>query len=159
MRNKTILPAVRRYAIAVPAAVVFMLATVSPASAVSGSASSTFSNGAKLISSIWVETFADSGGCADFSSSAVVSGRHAPVAGHDWVKNSTTFDPWGIAPSVTAFGRSGNPVTGTWTNSNGSRGSFLSGTLCTSFWTLGVEAYITGTAFYNGQTKIVTASI
>ncbi|MFC4498777.1 MULTISPECIES: hypothetical protein [Streptomyces] len=151
--RKTLLTSV----MAIPAAAALALAGVSPASAASGSASSSFSNGAKLTANIWIATWA-SGGCADFSSSAVVSGSHAPVAGHDWVKNVTKFDPWGVAPSVTAFGQSGDPVSGSWTNNNGSRGSYLSGRLCTNWRTLGVTGSTTASAFYNGQTKIVTAS-
>ncbi len=168
MRNRISLSA-RKSALVIAAAAALVLGAAGPASAadvssadtvsplVSGSASSPFSNGAKLTANVWIATWA-SGGCADFSTSAVISGGWNPVAGHDWVKNKTTFDPWGIAPSVTAFGQSGDPVSGSWTNGNGARGSYLSGRLCTNWRTVGVVGSTTASAFYNGQTKIVTAS-
>ncbi|WP_405769565.1 hypothetical protein OG539_33665 [Actinacidiphila glaucinigra] len=74
------------------------------------------------------------------------------------MKNTTKFDPWGIAPSVTAFGQSGDPASGSWTNNNGSRDYYPDGRLCTNWRTVGVTGSTTASAFYNGQTKIVTAS-
>lgn len=157
----------RRYAVVAPAVAALALGAAAPAPALaappdsgilaSGSSWTGFSNGARLQSEVWIATWA-SGGCADFATSAVIQNGHGPVAGHDWVKNSTKFDPWGVAPSVTAFGRSGDPVTGTWTNGNGARGSYLSGNMCTNWRTVGVTGSTTATAFYNGQTKVVTAS-
>ncbi|MFG2109425.1 hypothetical protein [Micromonospora chersina] len=123
----------------------------------SGSNWSGFSNGARLYAEIWIATWA-SGGCADWTSSAFISGGTNPVANRDWIKNTTKFDPWGISPSVTAFGQSGDPIQGSWTNNNGSRGSYMSGSLCTNWRTVGVTGYETATAYYNGQTKVVTAS-
>ncbi|MEW2431953.1 hypothetical protein AB0877_28415 [Micromonospora sp. NPDC047644] len=122
----------------------------------SGSASTTFANGAKLTGNVWIATWA-SGGCADWTSSAVISGGSNPVSGNDWVKNTTKFDPWGVSPSVTAFGKSGDPISASWTNNNGSRGSYQSGNLCTNWRTIGVEGSETAQAFYYGQTKTVTA--
>lgn len=144
-------------------ATAFAASLASPASAAdvvpatSGTSSTSFSNGAKLTANIWIATWA-SGGCADFSSSAVISGGHAPVAGNDWVRNNTTLDPWGIDASVSAFGKSGDPISATWTNDNGSRGSYYSGNLCTNWHTVGVDGTESATAFYNGQTKSATAS-
>jgi hypothetical protein len=129
--------------------------TVSPMA--SGSTWTGFSNGARLQAEVWIATWA-SGGCSDFATSAVILNGHNPVAWNDWVKNTTKFDPWGVAPSVTAFGQSGDPVSTSWTNNNGSRGSYLSGNLCTNWRTVGVVGSTTATAFYNGQTKVVTAS-
>jgi len=154
VRNRT---ALRIGTLAAAATLGLLMTATGQASAGSGSTSSSFTNGATLTANIWMATWA-SGGCADFSSSAVISGGPNPQSGHDWVKNTTTFDPWGVAPSVTAFGRSGDPVSGSWTNDNGSRGAYLDGNLCTNWRTVGVEGSTTASAFYNGQTKIVTAS-
>ncbi len=143
-------------AIAAAGAIVSVMAAT-PASAISASASTSFSNGATLTANVWMQTWA-SGNCGEFQTSAVINGGHNPVAGNDWVRNKTTFDPFGISPSVTAFGQSGDPVSFQWTNTNGSRGSYLSGTACTNWRTIGVVGSTTATAFYNGQTKAVVAS-
>jgi hypothetical protein len=158
-----------RYAAAIPIAVGLVIGVATPAVAipgdgeptvdplVSGSAWTGFSNGARLQAEVWIATWA-SGGCADFTSSAVIQNGSDPVAGHDWIKNTTKFDPWGVSPSVEAFGQSGDPISASWTNDNGARGSYVSGNLCTNWRTIGVVGSTTATAFYNGQTKVVTAS-
>ncbi|MBU2664490.1 hypothetical protein KOI35_13385 [Actinoplanes bogorensis] len=150
--------ALAKAAVALPLAAALIAGSAQAASATSAySPKSSFTNGAALQSYVYVATWA-SGNCAAFDSWSQISGGSAPVSGRDWVKVATTFDPWGVQASVTAFGRSGDPVTGTWQNNNGSRGAFLSGNLCTNIFTVGVSARATGTAFYNGQTKSVTAS-
>jgi hypothetical protein len=148
----------RAFALAIPAAAVLALGSVSPASAAKGSNSSKFTNGAKLTANVWIATVADWGGCADFATSAVISGGHKPKKGTDWVKNYTKFDAWGFDASLKAFGQSGDPVSHSWTNSNGSRGSYLDGSICTNWRTVGLVGTTTASAHYNGQTKSVTAS-
>jgi len=155
----------RTAAVMAMAAVLIGLAAV-PASAddevaplVSGSASSSYPNGVKLWSNIWLATWADSGGCADFTASAELKYGVSLVNGADWIKTQATFQAYGVGADVTALGKTGDKITLTWENNNGQPGSYLSGNLCTNVLTVGIGASNTASVFYNGTLKTVTASL
>jgi hypothetical protein len=119
--------------------------------------SSTRIGDATLRSNIWIQQFT-SNGCADFEGSAVISGGSAPRSGRDWVRLKITLDPWGVDASLKAFGRSGDPLSATWTNGRGQRGAYYGGNLCPNWRTLGVVGTSKGTAYYYGVTRSTTAS-
>jgi len=153
-------PLIRRVAaLALPVLAASVIGLVGPASATSGTSSYGFTNGATLTSNIWLQTWANSSGCSDYSTSVVISGGWNPAAGNDWVRNRTSFQAWGLGASLDAFGQSAKEVSQEWTNNNGSRGTYMSGQMCENWLTAGVSGKTAGTAYYNGQTVSTIASL
>lgn len=140
-------------ATAVAAAVV--CGGASAASANSDSESTRFDNGQTLTANIWIQSFTWTS-CGSFQSSAVMT------ASPNWIKNHTAFYQIGLG-SVSIKGasldsdRSSSSVT--WTNSNGSRGSYISGKVCGGWGAFYVGADTTAQAYYYGNLRSTTAHV
>lgn len=80
-----------------------------------------------------------------------------------WIKNTTSFYQIGLG-SVSIRGvniessRSGNNTL-VWTNDNGARGSYLSGTVCGGWGAIYVGMDVTASAFYYGNNRIASTHI
>lgn len=122
----------------------------------SNSGKAWFDNGQPITANAWIQTIAK-GGCGSFSTSAVMN--VSPV----WIKNTTSFYQIGLG-SVTIKGVSlessragGNTLV--WTNNNGARGSYLSGTVCGGWGALYVGMDVAASAYYNGNFRIASTRI
>lgn len=131
------------------------LGSVGVAEARSASTQTTFPNGIQLTSNSWIDTFSDSQGCGDYQSSAVIGAR--PV----WIKNTVSFHANGIGASVSGVSLSGGgaDASATWTNSNGTLGSYLSGRVCANWLTVYLSMSSTGSAFYYGSVRTATSAL
>ncbi|MFC4337644.1 hypothetical protein [Salininema proteolyticum] len=116
------------------------------------SATSPFTNGAKLRTDVWIKTKIVGTPEFPWKTKVVIEGGSKPAAGHDWVQNTTSFQSYGVASSVTEFGQTSSEVSETWRNDAGQRGSFQSGAFTINWRTMYVEGHVSGSAFYNGQT-------
>lgn len=118
-------------------------------------ASAYWSNGVKITTNEYVASLANANGCGPYSSSAVIG------ATPNWVKDFTSFHANGIGASVSGVSISGSGADGSisWTNSNGARGSYLSGTVCINWLTWYLSMSTTGSAFYYGSVRTATAAL
>lgn len=126
-----------------------------PASANSKSAATTWSNKVKLTTNEYVQTMASRNGCGSYSSSAVIG------ATPNWIKVATSFHANGVGASVGVGSVSGSGANASlsWTNSNGARGAYLSGTVCINWLTWYLSMSTTGSAFYYGSVRTATVSL
>ena len=145
----------RRSLSAIGAAAVVAVGGASAASANSDSNSTRFDNGKTLTANIWIQSFTWTS-CGSFQSSAVMD------ASPNWIRNHTAFYQIGFG-SISLKGvtldsdRSSSSVT--WTNSNGSRGSYISGKVCGGWGAVYVGADTTAQAFYYGNLRSTTAHV
>jgi hypothetical protein len=132
-----------------------VLGGTSAAYANSATAHATWSNGVKITANEYVASLADINGCGAYSSSAVIG------ATPSWVKDTVAFHANGVGASVDGGSLSGSGADGSesWTNSNGSRGSYLSGTVCINWLTWYLSMNTTASAFYYGSVRTATAAI
>lgn len=111
-------------------AVVLSLTGMSAASATSSSGKAYFPNGQPITANMWIQGFSWTG-CGWFASSAVMN------VSPNYITNRTSFYQIGLG-SVSVKGVSitssqSGPASLVWTNSNGARGSYLSGSVCGSW--------------------------
>ena len=125
------------------------------AHATSDSGTARFDNGKVITANIWIQSFSWTG-CGSFQSSAVMT--VSPV----WIRNITSFYQIGFG-SVSVKGvsldsdRQSNSVT--WTNSNGAKGSYISGSVCGGWGAVYVGADTSATAFYYGNVRTASARV
>ena len=105
---------------------------------------------------MWIQPVSE-GGCGSFQSSAVMN------ASPNWIRNTTDFYQYGVG-SITVKGVSLNAGTNDssilqWTNSNGARGSYLSGTVCMGWSSVYLGADVSATAFYYGNLRTAGAHV
>lgn len=125
------------------------------AEANSQSAHTSFPNGVTLTANAYVQSMANSDQCGRYSSSALIT------TSPNWIKNTTAFHANGIGASVSGASASGSgsDFSASWQNSNGARGSYLSGTVCVNWLTWYLSMSTTGSAFYYGNVRTATASL
>ena len=142
-------------ALATALTVALAVSAAAPASAASKSATAKWSNGTKITTNEYVQSIASVNGCGSYSSSAVIG------ATPNWVKDVTSFHANGVGAHVGIGSASGAGADSSisWTNSNGSRGAYLSGTVCVNWLTWYLSMSTTGSAFYYGSVRTATASL
>lgn len=137
------------------ASAALVVAGASTAAASSDSGTARYPNGKVLTANLWIQSFSWTG-CGQFQSSAVLN------ATPNWIKNHTAFYQIGLG-SVSVKGasvdsdRSSSSVT--WTNSNGAKGSYISGSVCGGWGAVYVGADMSGSAFYYGNLRIASARV
>jgi hypothetical protein len=136
-------------------ALALVMAAFTPAQANSKSASTTYPNGTRLTANVWIQTFASWDGCGDFQTSAQITRRP------NWIENTASFtaNGWGASIKSFSFGGSGASVSTTWRNSNGQRGSYISGRICANWRTWYVSATSIARAFHYGNLRVVSAEV
>lgn len=121
----------------------------------SGSAS--FGSGVTLKANAWIQPLANWSGCGQFRTSVVMN--RSPR----WIRNSTTFYQIGLGSlnikGVSIGSSRAGANTLVWTNSNGAKGSYLSGSVCGGWGAVYLGVDVTGAALYNGATRVVSAHI
>lgn len=123
----------------------------------SNSGNAGFGSGVTLTANAWIQPVSNWSGCGQFKTSAVMN--RSPK----WIRNTTTFYQIGFG-SLNIKGlsiessRSGNNTL-VWTNNNGAKGSYLSGSVCGGWGSLYLGMDVTGVAFYNGTTRVASAHI
>lgn len=132
------------------------LAVAPTAHATSSSGYATFDNGQRITANMWIQSFTWTG-CGSFQSSAVMN--VSPV----WIRNTTAFYQWGFGSlSIKGINIGSSRVNDTtlrWTNSNGARGSYLSGTVCGGWGAVYVGADVSATAYYYGNVRTASAHV
>ena len=137
-------------------ATVGVLAITPVAHATSDSDTVSYPNGIKLTANAWIQSFTWTS-CGSFTSSAVIGAKP------NYITNQTSFYDIGLG-SVSLKGlsiessRSGSSSL-VWTNSNGSKGSYLSGTVCGGWGSVYVGMDVNAKAFYYGNLRIASAHI
>ena len=132
------------------------LAGAPSASATSNSGYATYPNGVRLTANMWIQSFSWTG-CGSFSSSAVIG------ASPNWIRNATDFYQIGLGSlSVKGLNIGSSRVDSNslvWTNYNGAKGSYLSGSVCGGWGAVYVGADVYGTAFYYGNVRQAHARV
>lgn len=127
---------------------------VSPNTSNSGSA--TFPDGKTLTANAWIQSFTWTG-CGNFATSAVMT------ASPQWIENSTDFYQIGLGSlTIKGVNIGSSHISDTslrWKNTNGAKGSYLSGSVCGRWGATYVGMTMTGTAFYKGSTRIAQTRI
>lgn len=112
----------------------------------SNSGTTRFDNGQPITANAWIQTISK-GGCGSFSTSAVMN--VSPV----WIRNTTSFYQIGLGSvsikgvSIESSRAGGNTLV--WTNNNGAKGSYLSGTASGGWGALYVGMDVSASALYN----------
>jgi hypothetical protein len=124
-------------------------------------ANSAYSNKVYYTSSVYqwsyayISSFADSRGCGSFNSWTRLMYTTQWVS---WIRDVANFKSYGLGSisvgSSTGATFSGSDVSVSWTNSNGATGSYISGTVCASWFIVYVGMQSVGSAFYNGTNRI-----
>lgn len=123
----------------------------------SGSGKASFGKGVSLTANAWIQTLSNWSGCGQFKTSAVMN--RSP----QWIRNTTSFYQIGIGSlsikgvNIQSSRSGGNTLV--WTNNNGAKGSYLSGSVCGGWGAIYLGMDVTGTAFYNGTTRVASAHI
>lgn len=133
------------------------IGAASGAQATSNSGTAYFDNGQPITANMWIQSVAK-GGCGSFASSAVMN------VSPNWIRNTTSFYQYGVGSiSIKGVNISGsgtsNPATIQWTNSNGARGSYLSGTVCMGWGSFYLGADVAATAYYYGNLRTASAHV
>ena len=148
--------ALARRCTAVLLAVGLIVAGGSAAQAVTKTSSPVYyGNGAALTASASLPRISDGAGCGAYSSYALIT--KTP----NWIKNVTNFHANGIGASVSggSLSGSGADASVSWTNSNGAKGSYLSGTVCANWLTWYLSMGVTGSAYHYGTVRTASVSI
>lgn len=122
----------------------------------SNSATKYFPNGQPIRANAWIQPIAK-GGCGNFATSVVMDVSPSSIT------NNTSFYQWGvksikIGPVNIESSRKG-PDSLSWTNYNGAKGSYLSGSVCGGWGTLYTGVDVSGGATYNGTWRGVATRI
>lgn len=143
--------------VATVATLSLVLASAGTANAKSHSGTARFDNGHTITANIWIQSLSDFSGCGDFSSSAEMT------ASPNWITNRTKFYQVGFGgvsvQGVSADRVGGDPASLTWTNSNGAKGSYMSGKVCGGFGTIYTGADVTASAYYYGNLRVASAHV
>lgn len=127
---------------------------ITPITANSGSTS--FGDGATLTANAWIQPFSWSG-CGQFKTSAVMN--RSPR----WIRNKTSFYQIGLGSlsikGISIESSRAGENTLVWTNSNGAKGSYLSGSVCGGWGAVYLGIDVTGIALYHGMTRIASTHI
>jgi hypothetical protein len=148
---------VRKAVTAGALATLMAIGTASGAQATSASGTAYFDNRQPITANMWIQSVSN-GGCGSFSSSAVMN------VSPNWIRNTTSFYQYGVGSisikgvNVSGSGTS-NPATLQWTNSNGARGSYLSGTVCMGWGAFYLGADVAATAYYYGNLRTASARV
>jgi hypothetical protein len=146
----------RAIAIVTAALAVGLALTPLAANATSSSGTARFDNGKTLTANAWIQPFTWTG-CGSFQTSALMNAKP------NYITNATSFYQVGLG-SIAVKGLSitssrQGPATLVWTNSNGSLGSYLSGSVCGGWGAVYVGVDVTAKASYNGNLRIASAHI
>lgn len=127
-----------------------------PAMATSSSGSAYFDNGQRITANMWIQSFSWTG-CGSFQSSAVMA------VSPNYITNRTSFYQYGLGSlsikglSIESSRSGSNSIV--WTNSNGARGSYLSGSVCGGWGAVYVGADVSASAYYYGNYRVASAHI
>ncbi|WP_159698196.1 hypothetical protein [Arthrobacter sp. 18067] len=137
-------------------AFVLSIAAAGGANAISSSGTAYFDNGQPITANMWIQSLT-AGTCGSFSSSAVMN------VSPNYITNNTKFYQIGVGgisvSGVSASQVGGDPANLTWTNSNGARGSYMSGNVCGGWGMLYLGADVSASAFYYGNYRVATAHV
>ena len=126
------------------------------ASATQDSSTVTFDNGETLTSNAWIQPWTW-GVCGRFQTSATMT------ASPQWIRNTTSFYQIGLGSisikGVNIEDSRQDSATLSWTNDNGAKGSYLSGTVCGGWGMVYLGMDATATAFYNGNLRVANAHV
>jgi len=126
------------------------------ASATSNSGTARFDNGQKITANMWIQSFSWTG-CGNWQSSAVM--QVSPV----YIINTTSFYQIGfgsLSIKGVNIGQSRvNDTTLSWKNSNGAKGSYLSGSVCGGWGAIYVGADVSAAAYYYGNYRVASAHV
>jgi len=115
-----------------------------------------FDNGQRITANAWIQGFTWTA-CGNWQTSAVMA------VSPNWIRNTTSFYQIGLG-SLAIKGvsiessRAGNNTL-VWTNSNGSKGSYLSGSVCGGWGAVYVGEDVSAQAFYYGNLRTASAHI
>lgn len=145
----------RSVAVAALAVTALIGTTTAPAHATSSSGSTSW-GGATLTANAWIQSFSWTG-CGSFKTSAVIT--KTPK----YITNRTSFYQIGLG-SLSVKGLSiessrAGANTLVWTNSNGSKGSYLAGTVCGGWGAVYVGMDVGAGALFNGNYRTASARI
>lgn len=113
-----------------------------------------FDDGASITANMWIQTFADGGGCGNFQSSAVTS------VTANWVKDVASFHANGVGASINggSVSGSGADAAASWTNYN-SKGAYISGNVCVNWLTWYLSATTTASGYHYGNVRVASAGV
>lgn len=154
--DMNIVSTLKKSSAAVALAGLLAIGAASGAQATSGSGTAYFDNGQPLTANMWIQSVAK-GGCGSFQSSAVMN------VSPNWIRNTTDFYQYGVGSisikGVNLNAGTNDPSIIQWTNSNGARGSYLSGTACMGWASVYMGADVTATGFYYGNLRSAGAHV
>jgi len=141
--------------VAAIAAIGLVLGIAAPAAANSAYSSKVYYSGSVYLwSYAYIDSVSDSRGCGSYNSWTKIANTTKTVS---WIRDEARFKSYGfgtltISSSVSATISSSEAVL-RWTNSNGAKGSYISGTVCGDFLIVYIGMQSTGAAFYDGTTR------
>ncbi len=131
--------------------------TMAPAAqASSATGTARFDNGQIIRANDWIQSFTWTG-CGNWQTSAVMS------VSPKYITNQTSFYQVGLGSlsikgvSIESSRQGGNTLK--WTNSNGAKGSYLSGSVCGGWGAVYVGSDVSASAFYYGNYRVASARI
>lgn len=137
-------------------AVAASLAIVPTASATTDIGYAYFDNGQRITANAWIQSFTWTS-CGNFQTSAVMA------VSPNYITNQTSFYQIGLGSigvkGVNIDSSRQNSSTLRWTNSNGAKGSYLSGSVCGGWGAIYVGEDVAAQAFYYGNLRTASAHI
>lgn len=114
-----------------------------------------FDNGQIITANIWIQSFG--GTCGEWQSSAVMN------VSPNYITNQTSFYQIGLGSlvikGVSIESSRQDPNTLRWTNNNGAKGSYLSGSVCGGWGALYVGGDVSASAFYFGNYRVASTHV
>jgi hypothetical protein len=126
------------------------------AQAHSDSGTARFDNGQRITANMWIQNFSWTS-CGKFQSSAVMARKPK------YITDRTDFYQIGLGDlsvkglNIGSSRQDSNTIK--WTNSNGAKGSYLSGSVCGGWGAVYVGADVAGGAFYYGNYRVASAHV
>jgi hypothetical protein len=141
--------------VAAIAAIALVLGVAAPAAANSAYSTKVYYSGSTYIwSYAYIDSVSDSHGCGAYNSWTKIVNTTKNVT---WIRDDAHFKSYGFG-SLTISSSVSGTITGSeatlhWTNSNGAKGSYISGTVCGDFLIIYIGFETTGAAFYDGTVR------
>lgn len=141
---------------AITAAVALVGGVPATAKATSDSGTARFDNGQVITANMWIQSFTWTS-CGNFQSSAVMN------VSPSYITNQTSFYQVGLGSvsikgvSIESSRQDSNTIQ--WTNRNGAKGSYLSGSVCGGWAAVYVGADVAASAYYYGNYRVASAHV
>jgi hypothetical protein len=135
---------------------VVLLSGAGVAQAHSDDGKATFDNGQKITANMWIQNFTWTG-CGKFQSSAVMAKKPK------YITDRTDFYQIGLGGlsvkglNISSSRQDSNTLK--WTNTNGAKGAYLSGSVCGGWGAVYVGADVAASAFYYGNYRVASARV